>query len=111
VSNSYPDSVDSIDDVDGVENVDNVLNVNEQPRQQRHSQDFVATSNINVETSTDVDKTFNDDPSQTLVVRKKQNEYQNFNSGSGSDSGSGLAQLFRFIFSCLVYTFVYNRVL
>jgi hypothetical protein len=47
----------------------------EQPRQQRHSQDFVATSKINVESST-----MNVDKNSTIEIRKQHNDYKDFNS-------------------------------
>jgi hypothetical protein len=47
----------------------------EQPRQQRHSQDFVATSKINVESSTT-----NVDKNSTIEIRKQHNDYKDFNS-------------------------------
>ena len=58
---------------------DNHLNVDELPRQQRHSQDFVATSKINVvETSTNVEKSSASIDAST-EVRKQHNDYKGFN--------------------------------
>ena len=63
-------------DVSNKLSVDELTNFDEQPRQQRHSQEFIATSKIVVETSTN-----NVDNKSTPELRKKQNDYSTgFNS-------------------------------
>ena len=82
--------------VDGDEvSVDkNVVGVDEQPRQQRHSQDFEATSSkMVVETSTPFERSNDEDkppgvePSSPTVIKKQQhNGHKDFNSSSSIHS-------------------------
>lgn len=73
---SHPSNIDSHSpNIDSHSSNIGFNSFEEQPRQQRHSQDFVATSKINVESST-----MNVDKNSTIEIRKQHNDYKDFNS-------------------------------
>jgi len=103
VSNSYVDlntptetSKMSFVDISKTGFVDEFTNFDEQPRQQRHSQEFITTSKIVVETSTN-----NVDNKSVPELRKKQNDYNGFNSSTPSCITNFYTLFISLIFVCL----------